>query len=71
VKTVHGWVVMYTRKDEKSDDWRNTHVYMRCDHEPTEAGMQIIKDKFGDEYQVDWMHYEIGEFPSLVRLILD
>lgn len=68
-KSRHGWVVMYTRKDDVSDDWRNTHVYRRYDHEPTGVEMQFVRDKLGPEYDVDWMHYEVGEFPSLVRFL--
>ena len=62
-----GWLIMYSLKG--SDDWRLTETFGDHVREPTEGYLQYVRDELGDKYDVDSMHYEVGDFPNPVRII--
>ena len=67
VKHRLGWLVMYSKAGSK--DWCEINTYDDYDHEPTDEEMQSIKDEIGDNYDITVMRYEVGDFPSPVRII--
>ena len=61
-----GWLVHYSLKG--SEDWRDIKNYDDLDHKPSELYLQSLRHELGNDYLVTAMHYEVGEYPSPVRM---